>query len=302
MLIILLMYALTTLPLSKALLAYTQPLYLIGLRMAIAGILLLAYYGVTRTNVQCIARRHILLLVQVALFAIMIPYFLRYWGLVHAVTPRADIWYMTGPIITYALATWCGVERITWAKTGALCLGYIGLLISMGKPLYAYVEHAGESAELAILASVVSFAYGWYLIRQLIVTHNYSPALVHGVTMLPAGIGALMLSYMHEPMHIVGDGVQFILLLTAVIFVSNITTHTLYAALLKTYSLTFVQLCSLSVPLFMQLRHILFDGAPCSWALLFAMPCIVSSVALFWHAEHAGLLFCKTDGIATKIF
>lgn len=287
MFIILLMYALTTLPLSKALLAYTQPLYLIGLRMSIAGIILLAYYGVTRTTVQRIARAHIHILAQVGLFAIMIPYFLRYWGLVHAVTPRADIWYVAGPIITYALATWRGVERITWVKTGALCLGYIGLFISMGKPSHAYVEHAGEYAELAIIASVLSFAYGWYLIRHLMIMHNYTPALVHGVTMLPAGIGALALSYMVEPMSMVGDEMQFILLLAAVIFVSNITTHTLYAALLKTYSLTFVQLCSLSVPLYMQLRDGIFGIVPWSPSLLLAAPCIVGSIMLFHYAEQA---------------
>jgi drug/metabolite transporter (DMT)-like permease len=287
MFIILLMYALTTLPLSKLLLSYTQPLYLIGLRMSIAGVLLLAYYWFTRSSTRGITRAHIGLFAQAALFAILIPYFLRYWGLMHAVTPRADIWYMTGPIITYALATWRGIESITWAKTGALCLGYIGLFISMGKPLHAYIAHAGEPAELAIIASVMSFAYGWYLIRHLMVAYDYSPALVHGVTMFPAGIGALGLAALLEPMTVVGDGIQFMLMLAAVILVSNITTHTLYATLLNTYSLTFVQLCSFSLPVFMQLRDGIFGIAPCSPSLLQAAPCIVGSIMLFYYAEQA---------------
>jgi drug/metabolite transporter (DMT)-like permease len=286
MLIILFMYALTTLPLSKLLLTFTQPLYLIGLRMAIAGSILLLYHYGWRTGFKRTARKHVWLCVQVTLFAILVPYFLRYWGLMHAVTPRADVWYMAGPLMTYLLTAWMGIERMTWAKTGALCIGYTGLLISMGLPLHAYFEHACQWAELAIIASVLSFAYGWYCIRSLIVTYDYTPACVLGISMLPAGLCALALAYAYEPMKIVGDSQQFVLLLAAVIFVSNMTTHTLYAALLQRYNLTFIQVCSLSVPLFMHLRDVMLGGQAFSLPLVLALPCIVASIALFWSAEY----------------
>ena len=116
----------------------------------------------------------------------------------------------------------------------------------------------GAFLNLQLFVRFISFAYGWIIIRRLVVDYNYAPIFINGCTMLGAGFIALILSVVTEPMLVTGNLTQFALVLAAVILISNIVVHTLYISLLKKYSLTFIQLCSLSAPLFVHYRSLSF--------------------------------------------
>jgi len=280
------MYALTTFPLSKALIAHTQPFFLIGLRMMFAGLFLCLFYYLFQKNTLHITRKHIGYFLQIIFFAILIPYFLRYWGLAIGSQPRADLLYMAGPLITYLLTSFLGVEIITRTKTIALALGYCGLFIYFGNPITSYLRAPFCFADLAIVISVFSFAYGWIIIRRLIVDHSYSPVMVNGITMLSAGLGALSLSAFTESMTITGNITEFAIVLIAIIIISNLGAHTLYAWLLKKYSLTFIQLCSFTTPLLITYRCIITGSETLSLSCITATVIIAASISIFFVAER----------------
>lgn len=280
MLLIFLMYALTTLPLSKLLIAQTQPFFLIGMRMLCAGILLLGYYFLRKQSFV-ILRYHIKDFIQVIIFAIVLPYFLRYWALGQSSGSMVNFLCYTGPLITYLLAGFFNLETFSRIKEGALLAGYAGLLFLTGIPSFSW-----GIPELAIISSVLSFAYGWIIIRRLVVDYNYAPIFINGCTMIGAGFISLILSACTEPMQVTGDFAQFALVLTAVILISNIAVHTMYISFLKKYSLTFIQLCSLSAPIFVQYRSLNaqyhFLSAPLICATLF----IALAIGLYYYEEN----------------
>ena len=205
MFLIFLMYALTTLPLSKLLITQTQPFFLISVRMFCAGILLLGYYFLRKQSFV-ISRYHIKDFIQVISFAIVLPYFLRYWALGQSSGMMVNFLCYTGPLITYLLAGFLNLETFSRIKEGALLAGYAGLLFLTGIPSFSW-----GIPELAIISSVLSFAYGWIIIRRLVVDYNYAPIFINGCTMLGAGFIALILSAFTEPMQVTGDLTQFAL-------------------------------------------------------------------------------------------
>lgn len=286
MLLILFMYAITTLPLSKALLNQIQPFFLISIRMIVAGILLLLVYGIMHKKSAVLPKKQIFLFIQVILYALLIPYFLRYWGFQHANHPRADLLYMSGPLITYLLTALFDIENMTPLKSISLLLGYCGLLLFFGNPLIAYGKDQFAMADLAIIVSVASFTYGWIVIRKLIVNHNYNPILINGICMLCAGISSLFLAAHYETFVITGNVFQCIILLAALISISNLCAHTMYAFLVKKYSLTFLQLCSLTTPVFIRFRQVLWGTTEFSLLLIIGSLIIGLSITLFYFAQR----------------
>jgi len=279
------LYAISTLPLSKLLLTHMQPWYLIGLRMLIAGICMLAYRAFARQSISTLLKKHYGALAHIAFWAILVPYYLRYWGLQHGVQPRADLLCFAGPFITYMVTGFLTLERFTRIKTVSLALGYCGLLISWGRPLSAYMTPL-QWADGALLLSVMSFSYGWLRVRELVVDHHCCPIAINAITMTSAGIIALCIAWYHAPLVIVGNGIHCFLLLAVVIGISNLFAHNLYGLLLKRYSLTLMQLASFSVPLFACYRNSIGDGQACTMQLVGATIVILMAIGLFNYDEQ----------------
>jgi len=279
MFLIFLMYALTTLPLSKLLILQTQPFILISLRMLAAGALLLGYHF-WRAQSFSIAKKHIKDFALVTIFAIVMPYFLRYWGLGHSEGNMVDFLCYSGPLITYVLTGFLKIETFSRIKEVALIIGYVGLLMLAGIPHFSF-----GLSEFAILISIFSFAYGWIIMRRLVVDHEYTPVFINGCTMFGAGCIALALSAVTEPMNITGSATQFALLLTAIIVISNITVHTVYIGLLKKYSLTLIQLCSFITPVCIEYRNNVLGIKGISAQFLCATFLIMLSILIFRFAQ-----------------
>lgn len=105
MLLIVFLYAIfaATFSLGKIMLNYGPPIYLVGLRMFIAGLLLLFYqYFFTNQRLK-FHWEHLSLYVQVVMFSIYIPYILRFWGLIYMPSYKASLLYNLGPFISYLL-------------------------------------------------------------------------------------------------------------------------------------------------------------------------------------------------------
>lgn len=251
------LYALSTFSLTSTLLRYTHPFFLLACRMIPAGIILLIYsYFCSNWRIQ---KKHTALYVHVIVFAIFLPYALRYYGLQSAHMPLAILLYNLGPIITYLLTHLFNIEQMTIRRSLAICLSFIGLLLWLNILPSDLLNASLGLPEYALLLSIISFSYGWITMRKLIVNLEYSPTLINGITMFGGGLLALASALTVEPSPYVTAHVsQFIPLLAVTIVASNLIAHNLYAALLRNHSLTLLQLGYWLVPVMHALAQSIF--------------------------------------------
>lgn len=263
MVLIVLLYALLagTFHLGKFLLSYSQPIFIVGIRMSISGALLLAYHYIANKASLSIKREHFKPFLQATLLTIYIPYLLRYWGLNYLPASKACLLYNLGPFVTYFFSYLLSKEKVTAKKTLGLCIGFIGLLpIIFTSSGHITLNH-GMSIfpELGILTAVTSMSYGWLIIHKLINKDNYSPSMTNGIIMFIGGSLALITSFLLEdPATYVSDPIPFIIILAIIIIVSNLICHNLYGALLKKYSPTMLSFTSFLSPVFAALYGWLF--------------------------------------------
>ncbi len=290
MYLLVILYALlaATFSLGKVLLSYTQPIFLVGMRMSIAGSILLLYHAYTnRTNFK-VKRDDFWLFVQAMLFTIYIPYILRYWGLLYLSSSKACLLYNFGPFISYTLSYIFCNEKITPKKCIGLLIGFCGLLPIIGKSSTTYtgLNTAFFMPELALLISVSSMSYGWLVIHRLINNHQYEPSFVNGVSMFFGGLFALGTSYFTEnPTLLITDLLPFLTLLIIIVIVSNLICHNLYGTLLKKFTPTMMSFASFMSPLFAALYGWLFMAEQLTFDFLMATITVFIGLSLFYHDE-----------------
>jgi len=292
MLQILFMYALSTFPLTSALLYYTQPLFLLGTRMTIAGLLLLSYSALRKRFL--VNRDHMWLYGQIILFAIFIPYCLRYWGLQHAPAQRAYLLYNLGPVVTYLMTIFLAIEIMNWKKSVAIVLSMIGFIFYIDAPLNAYLYPSFGLPEIALILSVICFSYGWIVIRKLITQLHYSATMVNGIAMLGGGSLGLCATALFETYPLVTDTIQFMVGLIALILISNCYVHNLYASLLKSYSLTFLQLGSLLAPLMSRSVYIALGHEQLTSAFCVSILLIITGFLIYYWQDR------KQESVTTE--
>lgn len=290
MILIVILYALLagTFSLGKMILAYTQPIFVVGMRMSIAGIVLLGYHFFVNHTTLRIKKSHISLFIQATIFTIYIPYLLRYWGLVYLSSSKACLLYNFGPFATYLFSYLFCQEKITIKKVSGLIIGFIGLLpIIINSSLQTTTNHGlFILPELALLTAVSSMSYGWLIIHRLINQKNYPPSMTNGVIMFAGGILALITSLLFEDKSLyITDFVPFATILAIIIVVSNLICHNLYGVLLKKYTPTMLSFTSFLSPLFAALYGWLFMHETIPMRFYFSSVIIFIGLALFYADE-----------------
>lgn len=291
MVLIIFLYAIfaATFSLGKIMLNYGPPIYLVGLRMSIAGILLLAYQHFFTNQRLKFHKEHLLLYLQVVMFSIYIPYILRFWGLKYMPSYKASLLYNLGPFISYVLGYFFYAERITWHKVIGLIIGFLGLLPTLMANAPTEEAAGGISflswPELSIIASVSSLAYGWIVLRKLIKDHRYPPALVNGMSMFIGGLFALITSYLVESQSCIVDSAHFFVILALIILFSNVIGHNLYGLLLRYYTPTFLAFASFLTPIFAALYGWMFLSETIAWHFYLSTVMVFAGLAIFYHGE-----------------
>lgn len=294
MLLIVLLYALfaSSFSLSKAILQYTTPTFLVGVRMVVAGIILLAYQYFSPREKFKVKKKHIWLFLQIILFGIYISYLLRFWGLKYMPSFKAAFIYNLSPFLSSYYSYLFFNERITKKQWLGLMIGFIGLLpVIMSSS--ASEQVLGEFAfiswpELAIIGAVILHSYSWIVVRKLVKDKSYSPMMVNGISMTCGGMLALGTSFATETITatpLVTHIKPFLILLTAVILISNIICHNLYGFLLKKYSATFLSFAGFLSPLFTALYGWLFLGEIITWHFYVSAAIVFIGLALFYQDE-----------------
>lgn len=266
----------------------SQPFFLTGVRMLLAGVGMLAYalwYEPFR-----IKRQHILALCAMCVFHIAIPFGLEFWALQY-VTPAktALLWNLT-PFITALYAFFLFQERMTPMKIVGLLIGFVGFLPVIIEQVPQEVGlrslFAVSSAELALVVAVASSAYAWMLFKTLM-HKGYTPLVINGIAMFGGGICCLIASgYLEnwQPVPVMMWG-QFVWSLITLIITGSVISYNLYGYLLNKYSPTFIAFAGFLTPFITFCMEYVFFGGTVTTAFIISLFAVTVGLYLFYRDE-----------------
>jgi len=304
-----------TFTIGKLALSYVKPIFFIGFRMSVAGILLLAYLYFFRKKEFRISKKDIPLLLAISFFHIYLSFVLEFWALQYVDSAKACFLFNLSPFVTALFAyLWLG-ELMSIRKWIGLFIGFIGfvpILIANGDAeISAGTFLFFSLPEVALLISATSAAYAWILIKRLMKKSDYSPMMINGFAMLIGGLSAFTTSFVIEkspyfmtPLNGVektlatlpsigflftslGAKILPLLFYTALLIIaSNVIFYNLYAYLLKKYSATFLSFAGISAPLFAAFFGWLLLGELITWGFYVSLVIVGLGLYIFYQDEQ----------------
>lgn len=290
MFLIVLLYALfgMSFPLSKTILKIIDPIFYTGVRMMIAGFLLLAYQYFYAHEQFKFRLKNIWLYSQVALFGIYLTYILRFVGLATLSSAKTAFLFNFMPFFSAFYSYFFFKEKLTRLQWLGLLVGFIGflpILISTSPIEKKWGEFLFISwPELAVLLAVACQSYSWIIMRKLVRDNAYAPSMINGMTMTIGGLAAFATALVWEGYQEVSNPGALAFWLFLVILISNIVCHNLYGFLLKKYTATFLAFAGFLGPLFSAFYGWLFLNEIITWH--FYLSAILVFTGLFMFYKH----------------
>lgn len=282
--------------LSKSALEFSEPFFLIGSRMTLAGILLLLHQAFFNQKKFKIKLNHWLPLITLGLVSIYITNIAEIWGIQFMSSAKACLIYSLSPFVASLFAYWILKETLTSKKWLGLFIGFIGLI-----PILFTQTSSSDLAkdllffswgELALIVAVFASVYGWILLKKIVSEYQYSPMMANGCSMLIGGIFALFHSYLSgehwTPVPILNHQYgPFLECALWMMLISNVVCYNLYGYLLKRFSATFMSLAGLVTPLFASLFGWYFLDEVITWHFFASMTLFSIGLTLFYQEELA---------------
>lgn len=301
----------STFTVAKTAVLYMQPLYFIGFRMAIAGIILLAYVMLFKREKIAWHRADLPLFAQIALFHIYCAYVFEFWGLQYISSAKACLLYNLSPFFTALFSYFLFKYTLSYCQWLGLIVGFCAIIpIFASHSLQESLSNitAFSVGEICMLIAVASAAYGWIVMKKLVVDKGYSSLWINGTGMFIGGIAALIQavvlygfhplmpkhgvierwSFLLLPSHL--DYYQTALVISVVcmlflIIVTNLIGYNLYAYLLNVYSPTFLSFAGSMTPLFAVVFGWFLLGEPLTMPFFVSLAMTVLGLYLFYGDE-----------------
>ncbi|KKT24251.1 MAG: hypothetical protein UW09_C0001G0314 [candidate division TM6 bacterium GW2011_GWF2_43_87] len=296
MVLVFVLYALlaSTFIFSVEAVRYSEPLFIIGFRMLIAGSLLLLWQFLVDRRALVVPKKDWGIFLKVSLFHIYFAFILDFWSLQYLSALKANVIYATSPFVTALLSYVILKERLSFAQIVGMLIGTLSIfpvcLIADTKVCEVW---GGSSSvllpELALLGAVLSSSYAWFIVKDLM-ARGYGLLVINGVAMLVGG--ALSMASWVLKGSIVGfvapvtDWTWFLVWIFALIVSANIFFYNLYGWLIKSYSLTFIALAGFLSPSFGVLYEWLFMGGVITWHYGVSIGLVALGLYVFYGGEH----------------
>lgn len=290
----------STFILSKSLLAYAPPIFIIGVRMLGAGLLFYLYYSLTTRPEERkrIEYQDIFLFIQTGLISFYFSFIFEIWSLQYLTAAKTSFLYNLSPFVASVFSYIFFNEKMTIKKFIGLSIGFLGFIpILIATPIKEPLSFGFISwAELGMLCAVLCYTYGWIVMRRLI-KKKYSATLVNAVGMLLGGVSAIITSYLTEfvrfspelPKPIsfipITDFLSFGLLMIALIIIGNLLCYSLYGYFLRKYTATFVTFADFTGPLFAAIFGWIFLKEMVTWHFFVSTIIVFIGVYIFYQEE-----------------
>lgn len=245
---------------NKVILQSVPPILFVGIRMLLAGGIMASYFGTQQRShfTWNVIRKQLMLFIPIGLSTMYIPSILKAYALKNATSSKIALIGSLDPFITalYGYALWG--QRLHRNHIIGIILGFCGTLLMIDINFaHDMPDHwwIFSPAEVAALGSVAISRLGWIGVQRLLHTDWYRPAELNSILMLIGGTVSLATAWIIgetqalpvlEQTHIWG-------LIAYTVIIGNIIAYTGYSALLRMFSVTYVSLAGLLIPLFVHL-------------------------------------------------
>lgn len=278
-----------TFTVSKILIAYAPPILTIGIRMTIAGIILLGISSFAKNKKVKYNPYVIINILALGFFGIFLPYALRYWSLKYLTVFKTALIYNLSPFISFIFSATMLSEKLTFRKFLGMTIGFLGILPIMlsQDPTEASLRsiYFISWAEIGMIVSVSSFCFGWVILKKFLSKKSISSFALNGRTMIIGGIFSLITSILCEGKLSIQSPIIFSSWLILIIIMTNIICFYLYSYLLKKYSATLISLGGLLSPISAGFTSWLLLGEKATVESLFSCILIVIGFLIFYYEE-----------------
>ncbi|KKT23561.1 MAG: hypothetical protein UW09_C0003G0083 [candidate division TM6 bacterium GW2011_GWF2_43_87] len=267
--------------------------------MFAAGLLLLLFAVVGR-GFRRLIRSDLLLILGVAFFSVFIAYACDLWSLQYLSSSESALLFNLSPFAAALFSYWWFGERMTLKKWLGMVVAVTSIIpiVTGGESVLTHFPLWKLLPIFALLTSVLSSAYGWILVRELVKTREFSPFFINGIAMTIGGSLALGLSWVMEgwnPLPVF-SWPNFIFFTILMIFIANILFVNLYSVLLRRYTATFISFSGLMCPLFVALLGRIFLNEELTGSSFISALLVASGLFLFYEEElRQGYITKKTD-------
>lgn len=301
----------STFTFAKIAIFYMKPIFFIGIRMLVAGSLLLGYVRYFKPVKWLYARRDVWLLAQIIIFHIYWAYILEFWALQFITSSKVCLLYNLSPFITALLCYLLFSQKLSVQKWVALILGFCGMIPLLQSHVGAenFFAQMGvlSLAEGVLFCAIAASAYGWIIMKQLITQRGYDPMMVNGIGMFWGGMAALATALLLEGRHpfvivrepadmvgallvpylgLAGTAVAMVIgCLAFLIIISNIIGYNLYGFLLRSYSPTFLAFAGFLTPVFASIFGLILLAEPLTVPFFVSLGLTMVSLYLFYRDE-----------------
>lgn len=283
---ILILYAIiaVTFTFGKMLLAFLPPIFLIGLRMVIAGIIILSIQYFFKNKIS-IAKKDIISLMVLSFLHVFITYTTESMALQEVTPSCAALVFNLFPCFTALFSYIFFKELMTLKKW----IGFAITLIGVGYMMPTDSSLCFSSingAFFLLLISVISCALGWILFKKML-QRGYSALQLNGLAMMLGGIESFVVSYFCEPSPSTDwyFNIYFWALLFGIILLGNVIFYNMYGYLLTKYSATFLAFTGFITPLFTALYDYLFLGINVGTEFYIATMIVSYGIYIFYQEE-----------------
>lgn len=272
---------------------YTDPVFLVGYRMTLAGVLLLGYqFLFRRTKLKIHTKHDWLNFIKIAIFHIYICYICEFWSQKYLAPAKVALLFNLTPFVTAGLSYLMHRQKQSYKKLIGLMIGFIGflpiLITHTSDEVKLYSTAYFFLPELALLVAVISAAYAWLIVEHLVIKRRYSIVLVNGFAMFWGGILATFTSFIvgrpWDPWPFSNFRMLTVWVLI-LILLSNLIYYNVYAWLLHRYTPTFMAFSGLTIPLFAAMWEWLIFGVVVTESFWLSLIIITCGLALYYREE-----------------
>ncbi len=278
-------------PVGRAALLITTPIFFTGVRMTVAGIILLFYHLTIYKRFSSTLSQAIVPLVLFTITGIYLTNVPEFWALQFVPAGKASFLYSLSPFVAALFSYIMFNEKLTIKKLVGMGIGLIGFLFML---IYDAPGEIGTRdlgfiswGEMALVVASVATAYGWIIMRRMIREKLCGPIEATGITMTCGGILALIHSMFVEnwsPLPITNYPLFFLYLFLA-ITCSSVLGYTLYGYLLGKYTTTFLSFAGFFEPLCAALFAWIFLGEIITWRFIVSAGLVFLGLYIFYMEE-----------------
>jgi len=271
--------------LMKASLFYSEPFFLVAIRMIPASLILFGYSFFKKKLVR-IPRKDFFYFGLATIFNIFITNTFELLGMEHATSSHVSLVFCFAPFLGALLSYFVWGERLTRLKWVGLMLGIGGLGILIC-PTFFCQNMSVAISNFYLFGAMIASTIGWTAIKILVFNRNYSGCYVNSITMFIGGLLSLLASCMFEtiPYAQTLRNSNVLLLVGGTIIITCIICYNLYAWLLRYFSVVFMTFAGFLAPLMTAVLGWFFLHEPLHLTFFVSFAILLTGLVVFYLEE-----------------